>query len=146
MARSITIPQMVKGYFNNIPGHRAEASFVEYAGNATIYMYLASGLRVVYSYKDDIVKGVEVDVNYMKDLKERWDVKTEKQYRAAFSYLLRGRMDALEVSAEELAKRCNISESTIHRILNKQVTPSGFTVYILEKNLQNSQNDIWCFL
>lgn len=146
MSRSITIPQMVKAYFNNIPGHRAEASFVEYAGNATIYMYLVSGIKVVYSYKDDIVKGIEVDVNYMEDLKKRWDVKTEKQYRAAFSYLLRGRMDALEVSAEELAKRCNISESTIHRILNKQVTPSGFTVYILEKNLRNSQNDIWRFL
>lgn len=146
MSRSITISQMVKKYFSHIPNHKTQASFVEYAGNGIIYMYLCNGIKVLYNYKEDTVQGIDVDGNYMKDIVGRWNIKSEKDYRAAFAYLLRGRMDALEITGDELAKRCGISRTTVFRILNKQVTPSAYTVYILEKNLQNSQNDIWHFL
>lgn len=146
MSRSITIPQIVKRYFSHIPNHKAQASFVEYAGNGIIYMYLYNGIKVVYNYKEDIVRGIDINGNYMKDIVSRWNIKSEKDYRAAFAYLLRGRMDALEITGDELAKRCDISRTTVFRILNKQVTPNAYTVYILEKNLQNSQNDIWHFL
>ena len=146
MPRSITIAQMVKKYFQKIPGHREEISFVEYGGNKELYIYLVSGLKVIYNYKEDELKGAEVDVNYMNEIRDRWPITNEKEYRAVFSYLLRGRMDALEIGVDELAERSHVSRSTIHRILDKRVTPSAFTVYTLEKNLQNSKNDIWRFI
>lgn len=146
MSRSITIAQIVSRYYSRIPGHKKEVSFVEYAGDATIYLYLFNGVKVIYDYKVDTIKSVDVNINYMEDLKNRFEIRTEKEYRSAFAYLLRGRMDALQISADDLAEKCNISRSTLFRILNKQVTPNGYTIHILEKNLQNSKNDIWRFL
>lgn len=145
MPRSITIPQMVKAYFVLIPNHRENVSFVEYGGDMELNVYLADGTLVVYNYRDNQVKGVQVNANYMEKYLAI-DIQSERTYREIYSRLLVGRMDALEITCEELAFKCDISRMTLYRIINKERTPSAYLSHKIESHLQNSQNDIWRFI
>lgn len=136
----------VNTYYEKFPGHIGQVSFVEYAGESLLNVYLLSKAKIVYDLNLDMVKCVLLDVDYVDAYLKEHPVKTEADYRDVFSYLLMGRLDALRMSIDYLAEKSNISRQTIHRILAKQVTPSSYTAYILEKNLQNSENDIWRFI
>lgn len=145
MPRPITVMQMVKAYFELIPNHREIVSFVEYAGNMELNIYLSYETLVVYDYSNNKVKRVNVNTNYMNKFLAI-DIQTERDYREVYSRLLIGRMDALEISCEELSDKCGISRSTLYRIIKKESTPSAYLSHKIESHLQNSKNDIWRFI
>lgn len=142
MNRAISVSYIYSKFLEKCPSYRNQMSFVEYEDDMCINVFDGDGDRFLYSWKDDTVLGVDPDIDYVSDIVEGIG-DNEMKYREAFARLLEGRLIAMELTVKDAAEKCDISYSSMSKYLNLRRTPSGFAKHVLEKNLQNSQNDIW---
>ena len=56
---------------------------------------------------------------------------TREEWKQTFATLLKQRMEYLKIDQYELAKRCEISQTTIHYYVHGANTPSAYTLFKL---------------
>ena len=146
MAITMSIKRLVTSFKDTFRGIDANMSFVKYIGDRCIDVFLIDGTRMRYSYDARMLIEVENDCHWMEWYEHPAYPLPEKHYILTNAELIRGRMDALGISHRELARKANLSERGLSKILEGTVCPSSYTLYILEKCLWNSDCDPWHLL